>query len=791
MQLKRLFPALIALILLVSAFPARAEEESPITERGANVLLVDQSQGDLPNVLSDDDAQLVEDLRTRKRVQMLTNISPDDQAVLVVLDEEIGFLNIQTGDFRAFDPETVFRRAAPAALAGAINWSWRDGRTLASLGVVVDQQNRRQIGLVSVDRETLRVTATLLPGFPRDAVPVRSSPNGNRVLMLREAEPEEEASAAALTPVTWQTTWSPPAAELADTQPAVIQRMTESMLQEFPELAVWKQWQSFYDSNRSTMTTTPKKVDILLYDLAARDVRTLTQLPISALIFTPAFTPDGSRLALSSLRAFDFDESVDPRNRRRYDGALLSEEIYRDVTGNLPPEQNPFFNDNIVQIFNLDDGTDTTLRAADGDGAMLFGASWSTDNQTLLTYAWYPGRPTGRTYPIYNLQFAQRLTFRFYDAQFQEVGRGHLEATELHGPGATGGEFISPDELMFAGISGTNRHLYFYNFRTGEYRNLATKAGTYTRDYWATRLSRQIVFEYTSFTEAPDLYRINWDGTALSRLTWTNEELSQLSKTSQYPVSFTLRNGQVRNGTLILPDDVPFPPKDQRIIVWQEGGPGGDQSNFWSTAVERPFALLPNFGFGVLVVPLAGREGNGPDVLEALYDGANFGQLDIDEQAEITRQMIARGWTARGKVGITGCSYGGYFVWQSIIRHPDLYAAANPQCALVDNIVEWNRGYASLMPYLEGVPPWVSPDEYRRDSPLYNVDRVKTPTLTFHGTDDFLPNTLNQNAHIQLVNRKVPARMLSFYDEGHGLGELDNQNYAAQEQILWFRTYLK
>ena len=64
---------------------------------------------------------------------------------------------------------------------------------------------------------------------------------------------------------------------------------------------------------------------------------------------------------------------------RPLDGALLSEQIYRDVTGNLPPAENPLFQRNTVEIFDLNNGGDKTLRAADGNGQLLRGASWSTD----------------------------------------------------------------------------------------------------------------------------------------------------------------------------------------------------------------------------------------------------------------------------------------------------------------------------------------------------------------------------------------------------------------------------
>jgi hypothetical protein len=40
-------------------------------------------------------------------------------------------------------------------------------------------------------------------------------------------------------------------------------------------------------------------------------------------------------------------------------------------------------------------------------------------------------------------------------------------------------------------------------------------------------------------------------------------------------------------------------------------------------------------------------------------------------------------------------------------------------------------------------------------------------------------------------NRGVPARMVKFLGAEHGLQRGDYQLYAAQEQIQWFREYLR
>jgi dipeptidyl aminopeptidase/acylaminoacyl peptidase len=410
--------------------------------------------------------------------------------------------------------------------------------------------------------------------------------------------------------------------------------------------------------------------------------------------------------------------------------------------------------------------------------------SWATDGATLLVQHLAPSHPADRRYPTYDPQFLAGGSFRFYDPALHELSRLAAPALSLIDSALTYGRFVSPDEVIFSAHFGTDTLPYYYNRRSGELRAIASQPGTYAAITATSSQTRQIVFFYDSFTEPGEVTRLGWDGQGRTALTDVNAEVRAQSHTRQQAVSFTLRNGQVRTGVLILPADAPNPPKSQRIVVWQEGGPTTSVQNSWGAQVERPFALLPNFGIGVLVTPLEGRYGLGAVRFSALADRANFGQVDIDEQAEIVAQLTARGWAKPGQVGIAGCSYGGYFVTQSITRHPSVYGAAHAMCSLVDTVTEWNRSFDSLMPWLEGLPPFSNLEEYRSDSPLYNAAQARTPLLSFHGEDDFLPVTQMENLHLQLVNREVPAKLLKFVGVGHGLGatrEGSEELYSAYE----------
>jgi dipeptidyl aminopeptidase/acylaminoacyl peptidase len=204
-----------------------------------------------------------------------------------------------------------------------------------------------------------------------------------------------------------------------------------------------------------------------------------------------------------------------------------------------------------------------------------------------------------------------------------------------------------------------------------------------------------------------------------------------------------------------------------------------------------PLNLLPNFGLAVLVVPLSGREGFGPDRYRALAGDQTFGQIDVQEGAEIIEQMVQRGWTTANQVGVTGCSYGGYYAAQLTVQFPQWVAAANPQCSLLDTLTEWQLGYASLLSYLMGQTPMEAPAAYLQASPLYNAQAIRTPTLLFHGAEDFLQIDVARNFHDVIELADIPVMLYEFEGVGHSLYGSGYQPLAAQLQIEFFRQYLR
>jgi dipeptidyl aminopeptidase/acylaminoacyl peptidase len=524
---------------------------------------------------------------------------------------------------------------------------------------------------------------------------------------------------------------------------------------------------------------------VVLLDLATLEELEIDRVPPGFDLRPPSWSDDGTRMAFVS-RTLE----VSSLGRTPLSPALANP-IVQDSLGNLPPARNPLLQANGVRVYDFrrPDPVRLTLAARDGPGDSLSAASLSPDGERLLVRVQRPTRLADRAEPIY--AFPDRSYFRVYSLD------GTLQATvdrpELEAPNLSVGRWATNDTLLFRAPFGMNRGLFRYDLATEQLVALPLPPGSVANTDWAVATDGgAVVYPFSSLLQPPEVYRSDLDGASEPvALTTLNAAVAETDRVRTDEVSFTLAGGQERAGLLVQPAGAAFPPRGVPIVFWQQGGPGGDMVNQWSAGVESPFNLLPNFGLAVLIVPLAGREGYGPAFYTRLVEGDNFGRVDLAEGAEIVEQLIARGYATRDQIGVTGCSYGGYYASQLIALYPDLVAAANPQCALQDLFVEWQLGYAHVLSYLVGHTPMENVERYRQVSPMYLAGAIRTPTLLFHGFNDFLQVDVTRSFHDTLMLNDVPVMMYEFTDAGHGLRTVPSERIAAQLQIDFFRHYLR
>ena len=184
-----------------------------------------------------------------------------------------------------------------------------------------------------------------------------------------------------------------------------------------------------------------------------------------------------------------------------------------------------------------------------------------------------------------------------------------------------------------------------------------------------------------------------------------------------------------------------------------------------------------------------------PDIIYK-QDAAGESALNAIESAIMHLSKFT--WLDSSRIGIQGCSFGGYET-NYIISHSTLFKAACTASGVSDPITR--ASYASAK-YLEfdlgrqhrfSKRPWESPLTFTSNSVLYNIDKISTPLLLMHTTGDTrVP--INQAIQLYLLLRETEKDVwLLEYgrNANHGLTEANQQDDFSMRMTQFFDHYLK
>ncbi len=276
---------------------------------------------------------------------------------------------------------------------------------------------------------------------------------------------------------------------------------------------------------------------------------------------------------------------------------------------------------------------------------------------------------------------------------------------------------------------------------------------------------------------------------SLTKLAVINPKINEADMAPMKPISYQSRDGLTINGYLSLP--VNKPAKNLACVVNPHGGPWARDG--WGFNPEVQF--LANRGYCVLQMNFRGSTGYGRAFWEK-----SFKQWGGTMQNDITdgvQWLIAQGIADPKRIGIYGGSYGGYATLAGVTYTPDLYAAA------VDYV-----GVANLLTFMKTIPPYWEPQRQqmydmvghpenelelmKAASPVYHVDKIKTPLFVAQGAKDPRVNKAESDQIVEaLKKRGIAVDYMVKDNEGHGFHNQENQFefYGAMESF--FAKYLK
>ncbi len=326
------------------------------------------------------------------------------------------------------------------------------------------------------------------------------------------------------------------------------------------------------------------------------------------------------------------------------------------------------------------------------------------------------------------------------------------------------------------------------NGRQGKSRVLVdgdVVVGSYGFDARGKRLLASV----ETTTRAVDLYRV--DGARkLARLTDLNPQVATWILPQIQHVSWIGADGDECSGILELPagykkEDGPLP-----AIIELHGGPTSS-SKYRLRLWIYGRALMAAKGYALLSPNYHGSTGYGDEFLEKLIGREN--EIEVKDIAAGTHWLIDQGFADPEKIGVMGWSNGGYLTNCMIVAEPDLYAAASSGAGVLDMTIQWGSEDTPghVINFVEGLP-WEQAQHYQKASPLYHLDRVKTPTLIHVGGND--PRV--PPAHSRALYRGlkhylgVDCELIVYPGEPHGLTTHENRLAKITWDLAWFDKYL-
>jgi dipeptidyl aminopeptidase/acylaminoacyl peptidase len=282
---------------------------------------------------------------------------------------------------------------------------------------------------------------------------------------------------------------------------------------------------------------------------------------------------------------------------------------------------------------------------------------------------------------------------------------------------------------------------------------------------------------------------VNYHGSSrlVARLTEHNSSLLRGANLSD-PLAFYVRsfdNAEIQ-GWLMKPVGWEAG-KKYPLILSVHGGPHGSYGYGFNAAFQAYAAR----GYAVLFINPRGSSGYG----QRFSDGTlrEWGGGDYkDLMAGVDEALRRYSWIDADKMGVTGGSYGGFMTNWIITQTPRFRAAV--ASASVSNLISFYSTslYQDLIHAEFGGFPWDDYDLLWRWSPLRYVKNVQTPTLFIHGElDNDVHITQAEEMYTALRQRGVPAVLVRYPREGHGLREPKHRLDALERTLAWFDKYLK
>ena len=332
-------------------------------------------------------------------------------------------------------------------------------------------------------------------------------------------------------------------------------------------------------------------------------------------------------------------------------------------------------------------------------------------------------------------------------------------------------------------------HLFRYAPRKKYFQRLDT--GVDVIGSWAAAKNKLFgVFIGSGATEPPRLYSIDL-GKGTSRMIYDPNAniFARVRESAMRGWSFTTAGGKRIDGYYFLPPG--FDPRNQYpCIVYYYGGTTPTNRMFGG---RYPKNLWAAQGYVVYVLQPSGATGYGQEF--SAFHVNDWGKIVADEIIEGVQKFAeAHPFVNKNRIGCIGASYGG-FMTQLLLTRTDIFAAAVSHAGISSITSYWGEGYWGYSynaVSAAGSFPWNRRDIYVDQSPLFSADKIKTPLLLIHGTEDTnVPPGESEQMFTALKLLGKQVEYIQVEGQNHAVMDYKKRNLWSKAIMAWFDRYLK
>lgn len=369
--------------------------------------------------------------------------------------------------------------------------------------------------------------------------------------------------------------------------------------------------------------------------------------------------------------------------------------------------------------------------------------------------------------------------------------------------GIGGGIDIVGNDVIASLANRATRRLAFYKKRANGWTKQEINQGDkndHTSVLAVSEDGSKILYDYSTASKLPEYYvadRTNNSITNDKILTSLNAKLKSKPRTKSEIMTWKGYKGEEVTGILYYPENYETG-KRYPLMLSIHGGPASADTDSWRERWSTYPNILAQRGAFVLKPNYHGSGNHGLSYVESIKE--NYYEPEMEDIMKGIDVLDQKGMIDKSKMGTMGWSAGAIITTMLTVRYPDAFKVACPGAGDVNWTSDFGTcrfGVSFDQSYFGGAP-WDDingkyyNENYILKSPLFELEKVKTPTIIFHGSEDrAVPRDQGWEYYraMQQVD-KAPVRFLWFPGQPHGLQKITHQLRKMKEELVWIDKYL-